>query len=813
MEKDYNEKFKERDISEELKESYLDYAMSVIISRALPDVRDGLKPVQRRILYAMYEDGLRSNAKFRKSATVVGSTLGRYHPHGDIAVYDALVRMAQDFTLRYPLVIGQGNFGSIDGDPPAAMRYSEVKLSPLAEEMLEDIDKETVDFMANYDGTREEPKYLPAKLPQLILNGAMGIAVGMATNIPPHNLTEVCEAINYLIDNPEATTQDLMEFIKGPDFPTGAIIFGKDKLKEIYSTGKGSFLCRAKAEIEENNKNKRIVVYEIPYLTSKAGIISQIAKLVEEKRIEGIKDLRDESDKEGLRVVIELKNDINPNQILNQLYKFTELEKNYYVNILALTKNGLQPQILSLKDLLVEYINHRKNIVYRRTQFLLKKAEERAHILEGLSKALDHIDAIIQLIKKSESREDALIKLCQKYKFTEIQANAILDMKLSSLAKLERDKINAELKEKQNLIKEYHLILKEPKKVLEIIKEEVNYLKNKYGDKRKTEIKPYMPESLSEEDLILEQPTLITLSNRGYIKRINPDSIRNQKRGGKGVIAYEPKSEEDILTHLLFCSTKDDILFFTDLGKMFKLKAYEINEASRIATGKSIQNYLSLDSNERVVTFLNIPSLENPKEFKYLIIATKNGLIKKTPLSEYKNIRKSGILTIKLLKDDILIGAQLSTGNDELILITENGMSIRFKESEVRAMGRNTAGVWGIKLEKDDKVISLIRSDKDSKSQILTVSEKGFSKKTPLKEYRNQKRGGKGVKTYKVTEKTGKLIKASLIKDEEYLIAVSAFGQTVKISLDSIPTLNRLTQGVKIMKLEEKDKLTSITLI
>lgn len=813
MEKDYNEKFKERDISEELKESYLDYAMSVIISRALPDVRDGLKPVQRRILYAMYEDGLRSNAKFRKSATVVGSTLGRYHPHGDIAVYDALVRMAQDFTLRYPLVIGQGNFGSIDGDPPAAMRYSEVKLSPLAEEMLEDIDKETVDFMANYDGTREEPKYLPAKLPQLILNGAMGIAVGMATNIPPHNLTEVCEAINYLIDNPEATTQDLMEFIKGPDFPTGAIIFGKDKLKEIYSTGKGSFLCRAKAEIEENNKNKRIVVYEIPYLTSKAGIISQIAKLVEEKRIEGIKDLRDESDKEGLRVVIELKNDINPNQILNQLYKFTELEKNYYVNILALTKNGLQPQILSLKDLLVEYINHRKNIVYRRTQFLLKKAEERAHILEGLSKALDHIDAIIQLIKKSESREDALIKLCQKYKFTEIQANAILDMKLSSLAKLERDKINAELKEKQNLIKEYHLILKEPKKVLEIIKEEVNYLKNKYGDKRKTEIKPYIPESLSEEDLILEQPTLITLSNRGYIKRINPDSIRNQKRGGKGVIAYEPKSEEDILTHLLFCSTKDDILFFTDLGKMFKLKAYEINEASRIATGKSIQNYLSLDSNERVVTFLNIPSLENPKEFKYLIIATKNGLIKKTPLSEYKNIRKSGILTIKLLKDDILIGAQLSTGNDELILITENGMSIRFKESEVRAMGRNTAGVWGIKLEKDDKVISLIRSDKDSKSQILTVSEKGFSKKTPLKEYRNQKRGGKGVKTYKVTEKTGKLIKASLIKDEEYLIAVSAFGQTVKISLDSIPTLNRLTQGVKIMKLEEKDKLTSITLI
>jgi len=812
MEKTTNkENFKPRDIVEELKESYLDYAMSVIISRALPDVRDGLKPVQRRILFAMNEDGLKSTGKFRKSATVVGSTLGRYHPHGDIAVYDALVRMAQDFSLRYPLVIGQGNFGSIDGDPPAAMRYSEVKLSPLAEEMLEDIEKETVEFAVNYDGTRNEPKYLPAKLPQLILNGAMGIAVGMATNIPPHNLTEVSEAINYLIDNPNATSKDLMKFVKGPDFPTGGIIFGKEKLVETYSTGKGSFLCRAKVEIEEE-KNKRIVVSEIPYLSSKAAIISQIAKLVEEKRIEGIKDLRDESDKEGLRIVIDLKNETNSNRLLNQLYKYTELEKNFYVNILALTEKGLQPQVLSLKDLLSEYINHRKEIVFKRTQFLLKKAKERAHILEGLEKALNYIDEIIQLIKKSESRDDASKKLILKYKFSEIQANAILEMKLSSLAKLEREKIANELNEKLNLIKNYEVILKEPKKILNIIKDEINYLKSKHGDQRKTEIREILPETVPDEDLIIDQPALITLSSKGYIKRIDPNTIKDQKRGGKGVIAYEPKTSEDILTHLIFCSTKDDLLFFTDSGKLFKLKAFEINEASRTASGKSIQNYLSLNNNEKVISLLNISSFIKNKNFQFLILATKNGLIKKTPLTEYQNIRKSGILTIKLLGDDSLIGAQLSTGNDDLILITAKGLAIRFKENEVRPMKRGTSGVRGIKLQKDDGVIALIRSDKDLKSQILTVSEKGFGKKTPLKEYRLQKRGGKGIKTYKITLKTGKLIKASLIRDEEFLIAVSAQGQTVKINLNSIPTLNRTTQGVRIMKLAKNDQLTSITL-
>ncbi len=806
-----NENFKPKDIAEELKEAYLDYAMSVIISRALPDVRDGLKPVQRRILYAMNEDGIKSNGKFRKSATVVGSTLGRYHPHGDIAVYDALVRMAQDFSLRYPLIIGQGNFGSVDGDPPAAMRYSEVKLSPLAEEMLEDIEKETDEFIPNYDGTRNEPKYLPAKLPQLILNGAMGIAVGMATNIPPHNLTEVSEAINHLIDNPDSTTKDLMQFIKGPDFPTGGIIFGKEKLLETYTTGKGSFLCRAKAEIEED-KNKKIIVYEIPYLSNKANIISQIAKLVEEKKIEGIKDLRDESDKEGLRIVIELKNEANSNRLLNQLYKYTELEKNFYANILALTEKGLQPQVLSLKDLLSEYINHRKEIVFKRTQFLLKKTEERAHILQGLAKALEYIDEIIQLIKKSESRDDAFKKLISKYKFSDIQANAILEMKLSSLAKLEREKIAKELEEKLTLISQYRLIIKEPKRIQNIIKEEVSYLKNKYGDQRKTEIRDYLPETVSDEDLIVDQPTLVTLSSKGYIKRINPNTIRDQKRGGKGVIAYEPKTSEDILTHLLFCSTKDDLLFFTDFGRLFKLKAFEISEAPRTSSGKTIQNYLSLNNNEKVISLLNIPSLEKNKNLKYLIIATKNGLIKKTPLTEYQNIRKNGILTIKLSKGDSLIGAQFSTGNDDLILITKKGLSIRFKESEIRAMKRGTSGVIGMKLQKDDEVIALIRSDRDLKSQILTVSEKGFGKKTPLKDYRLQKRGGRGIKTYKITQKTGQLIKGSLIKEEEFLIIVSALGQTVKINLNSIPTLNRATQGVKIMKLTENDKLTSITL-
>ena len=803
------------DIAKELKESYLDYAMSIIISRALPDVRDGLKPVQRRILYSMHEMGLGSGSKSRKSATVVGDVLGKYHPHSDIAVYDALVRMAQDFSLRYPLVKGQGNFGSVDGDPAAAMRYTEIKLTPLAEELLEDLDKETVDFVPNYDGTRTEPKYLPAKLPQLILNGTMGIAVGMATNILPHNLKEVADALIYLIDHPHASVENLMNFIKGPDFPTGGIIFGKENILEAYANGKGKIICRAKTEIVED-KITKIIVTEIPYQVNKAELIIHIAHLVEEKKIEGIKDLRDESNKEGMRIVIELKNNVIPKRILNQLFKFTSLEKNFHLNMLSLTENGLQPQVLSVKDILEEYFSHRKNIVKRRIEYLLKKARERAHILEGLSKALDHIDDIIKLIKSSENKEDAQKKLISKYSFSEIQANAILEMKLQSLAKLERKKIEEELAEKQKLIKGYLSILKEPKRIDDIIKQEIKELKDKYGDERRTETRAYLPEAITEEQLIPSQETLIALSQNGYIKRINPNVLRGQKRGGKGVIAYDAKNEEDVLIHLVSCNTRDEILFFTDRGRLFKLRAFEIAEASRTSRGKTIQNYLNLNPEEKIIILLNCPPEQAEASSAYLFMATQRGIIKKSPLKEYSNIRKGGIIAIKLMKNDKLIGASLCNKNDEIILVTNKGQSIRFSEKDTRAMGRSASGVIGIKLSSDDNVVSLITiktKEEETKKQIFVISEKGFGKRTSLKEYRKQKRGGHGIKTMKITIKTGNLIKSCLIEEEESLIAVSQKGQILKALLKDIALLGRSTQGVRIMRLDKEDKIAGITLL
>ncbi|MDD3487799.1 MAG: DNA gyrase subunit A [Candidatus Pacebacteria bacterium] len=804
-----------RDIGEELKDSYLDYAMSIIISRALPDARDGLKPVQRRILFAMKEIGLTSGAKSRKSASVVGEVLGKYHPHGDVAVYDALVRMAQDFSLRYPLIKGQGNFGSVDGDPPAAMRYTEAKLTPLAEEILEDLDKETVDFSPNYDGTRQEPNYLPAKIPQLILNGVMGIAVGMATNIPPHNLREITEAIIYLLDKPNASVGDLMQFIQGPDFPTGGIIFGKQNILEAYANGKGTIVCRAKAEIIEE-KERKIIINEIPYLVNKAELIAQIANLVEEKRIEGIKDLRDESDKDGLRIVIELKSNAIPKSILHQLFKFTALEKNFHFNMLALTENGLQPQVLSIKDILEEYINHRKIIIRRRVEYLLKKAKERAHILEGLAKALSHIDEIIKLIKSSENKEEAQKKLMAKYHFSELQAEAILEMKLQSLAKLERNKIEEELAEKNKLIKEYLLILKEPKKIVEIIKKEVQELKEKFGDERRTQIQAHLPEAIADEELIPSQETLISFSKNGYIKRISPSSFKGQKRGGKGVIGYEAKNEEDIITHLVSCNTRDQILFFTDQGRLFSLRAIEIAEASRTSRGKTIQNYISLGPQEQVVVLFNCPADMKSQSSYYLFMATEKGMIKKSLLKEYQNIRRSGIIALKLAKDDKLIGAALISKGGEIILTSQKGQSIRFSEKEARAMKRSASGVIGMKISLDDKVVSLIPielKEQKNKQQIIVISENGFGKKTNLGEYRKQKRGGRGIKTIKITAKTGNLVKSRLALDEEFLVAVSQKGQVIKAPLQSIPVLGRSTQGVRIMKLESGDKIASITLL
>lgn len=795
-------KIEEREITSELRESYLDYAMSVIVGRALPDVRDGLKPVHRRILWAMWESGITHSAKLRKSANVVGEVLGKYHPHGDVAVYDALARMAQSFSLRYPLIEGQGNWGSIDGDPPAAMRYTECRLSALAEELLTDIEKETVDFMPNYDTTKNEPKVLPGKVPNLLINGSDGIAVGMATKIPPHNLREIIDAAVHLIDKPNSSSEDIMQFIQGPDFPTGGIMYNKKEITEAYTAGRGKITVRGVAEVDE----KKIVITEIPYQVNKAELIIKIADLVQEKRIEGIRDLRDESDKDGLRIVVELKSDAVPQKVLNQLWNFTDLQKDFHMNMLALT-DGLKPRIMSIKESLSSFIAHKEEVVRRRAEFDLKKARERAHILEGLAKALSAIDKIIAAIKKSADKEEAHKKLVANFKLSDLQATAILEMKLQTLAALERQKIENELKEKQKLIKELAILLKNPQKILEVIKSELKDLKTKFGDERRTKIHITGLKEFNVEDLIPAEDTIVTMSGDGYIKRLPPNTFKRQRRGGKGLIGTEV-GEDDIVGHFFKANTHDNILFFTASGKAYQTKVYEIPVGSRTSKGKAIHNFLEIPSQE-TINALVAYSTERGKAPGYLVMVTEKGVIKKTAISEFENVRKSGIIAVGLKKGDNLRWAKLSSGKEELILTTSLGQAIRFKESQVRPMGRTASGVRGISLKKGDFVsaFDVINPEKAGGYKVLVVMDNGFAKLTELKEYKVQGRGGKGILTARVTSKTGALVSSHIISAEGELLAISVKGQILRTELKSVRSTGRAAQGVRIMRLKAGDKI------
>lgn len=803
-------------ITDEMRKSYLDYAMSVIVTRALPDVRDGLKPVHRRILYAMWNLGLRSGGKYRKSATVVGEVLGKYHPHGDAAVYDSMVRLAQDFSMRYPLVRGQGNFGSMDGDRAAAMRYTEAKMSPISEEMLFDLDKNTVDFMPNFDGSQKEPTVLPAKLPNLLLNGTMGIAVGMATNIPPHNLNELIDAINYLIENPEATTEDLMQFVKGPDFPTGGIIYNQKDIAQAYSTGKGGIVLRGRAEITEDKAGQfKIIITEIPYQVNKASLVEKIAELVKNKKLEGIKDLRDESDKDGVRVVLDLKKEAYPKKLLNALFKNTQLQETFHLNMLALV-DGIQPKVLTLKMILEEYIKHREVVVKRRIQYELDKAKERAHILEGLMIALNKIDAVIKTIKASKDREAAKVNLIKQFKLSERQAIAILDMKLATLANLERLKIETELKEKKKLIAELEAILKSRTKMLNIIKEEGEKLKEKYGDERKTKVVAHGVKEFSVEDLVPNEEGVVFMTRDGYIKRIPPDTFKTQSRGGKGVIGLTTK-EEDMVEFMFTTMTHNDVLFFTTKGRVFQLKAYEIPQAARTAKGQAIVNFLQLSNSEKVTSIL---PLDKIADYKYLFFTTEKGVVKKVELDAFSNVRRSGLIAIKIKDDDKLIWAKPTSGKDEIQLITAGGQAIRFKENDVRDMGRSASGVTGIRLKGNDIVVGMgvIGKDKDSQKglQVLSIMEQGFGKRTPLNMYKVQNRAGSGIKTAKVTSKTGKLINAYVVNMEimadKDLVIISEKGQVIRLPFKSVNQAGRDTQGVRLMRFKESsDKVACVT--
>ncbi len=796
------------DIISEMKESYLAYAMSVITARALPDVRDGLKPVHRRILFSMHELGLASSARFRKSALVVGDVLGKYHPHGDTAVYDSMVGMTQDFSFRYPLVLGQGNFGSIDGDNAAAMRYTEAKMSKLSSELLRDLEKDTVDFRPNYDQTRKEPIVFPTAVPGLLLNGTLGIAVGMATNIPPHNLAEVLDATNYLIENKDATTEDLMQFIKGPDFPTGGIAYGYKDMLHAYSGGRGGVVCRGEAEIvEQKGGNFSIIITSIPFRVNKANLIMSIAELVQEKKLDGIKGLRDESTKD-IRVVIDLKNGVVPEKVLNYIYKNTQLESNFNFNMVALV-DGV-PQTLSLKSILSEFISHRKEVVKRRSMYDLRKAEEREHILLGLKKALDFIDKVIKTIRASKDGATAKLALMKEFKFSDLQAVAILEMKLQKLAGLERKLIEEELKEKQKFIAEMKELLANPKKMLKLISTELSDIRAKYSDVRRTKIVKGGVKEISEEDLIPDVETVLVFTAGGYIKRTDPHEYKSQKRGGVGVVDLETK-EEDFVTMLVSGSTHSDLLFFTNLGKAYSIKMYDIPEGRRATKGKSIMNFLSLSSDEQVTSILPM-SKEMKKSGTSLMLVTKEGVTKKMSSESFKDVRRSGIIAIKLDKGDSLISALLTEKGDEVMIATTLGQSIRFKESDIREMGRTAGGVRGMKLGKDDEVIGVDVIKKENKDgYFLTMSANGLGKKTPLKEYKVQHRGGSGIKTAKVTPKTGKIIVAKVLTgEEEELIAMSKKGQVIRTALKDISSLGRQTQGVSIMRLRSGDGIASI---
>jgi len=797
------------DIVGEMKDSYLAYAMSVITSRALPDVRDGLKPVHRRILFAMHEMGLTSSSRFRKSAAVVGDVLGKYHPHGDVAVYDSMVGMAQEFSYRYPLILGQGNFGSIDGDGAAAMRYTEAKMSKISGELLRDLEKETVSFRSNYDQTRKEPTVLPSAVPALLLNGTLGIAVGMATNIPSHNLAEVIDATLHLIKNDDSTTEDLMQFIKGPDFPTGGIAYNYKDMLHAYSTGRGGVVCRGEAEIvEQKGGNFQIIITSIPFRVNKSNLIMAIAELVQDKKLDGVKGLRDESTKD-IRIVIDLKNTAVPEKVLNYIYKNTQLESNFNFNIVALV-DGV-PQTLSLKSILSFFISHRKEIVKRRAEYDLRKAEEREHILFGLKKALDKIDRVISVIRKSKDGQVAKFNLMKEFKFSELQTIAILEMKLQKLAGLERKAVEDELKDKQKFIKETEDLLASPKKILDVIGKELGEIRGKYMDERRTKIVKGGNKEIKDEDLIPDTETVLVFTAGGYVKRTDPSEYHSQKRGGVGVVDLETK-EEDFVTMLVSGSTHSDLLFFTNLGKAYQMKMYDIPEGRRATRGKSIMNFLSLSNDEKVTSVLSM-SKEIKSSASSLMLVTKNGTSKKMPGESFKDVRRSGIIAIRLDKGDQLVSALLVDKSDEVMVATSNGQSIRFKESDVREMGRTAGGVRGIKLSKGDEVISVDVIKKENKNgAFLTMSANGFGKKTPLKEYKVQKRGGSGIKTAKITPKTGKLIVAKVLRgNEEELIAMSKKGQVIRTALKDISSLGRQTQGVTIMRLRTGDSIASLT--
>ncbi len=806
MDERHDGKIVERDINEEMQTAYIDYAMSVIVARALPDARDGLKPVHRRILYTMHEDGLTADKPYRKSAATVGDVLGRYHPHGDASVYDAMVRLAQDFSMRYRLIDGHGNFGSVDGDPPAAMRYTEARMSKLAAYMMTDIEKNTIDFMPNYDDRLQEPTVLPAQIPALLVNGSSGIAVGMATNIPPHNLDEIIDGIIKIIDEDEVTDEDLMEVVKGPDFPTEGIIVGREGIREAYKTGRGKITLRAETEIEEMSGNRqRIIVNSLPYQVNKAKLIENMAQLAKEKRLEGISEIRDESDREHkVRVVIELKRDANAQVVLNQLLKHTQMQISFGIIMLALV--GGEPKILNLRQALDVYIEHRKEVVLRRTQFELDKALARAHILEGLKIAIDNIDEVIKIIR--ESYDDAKERLMERFKLSEIQAQSILDMRLRTLQGLQREKIEEEYEELMKLIEHLKEILNSETLVFQVIKEELLKIKEKFGDERKTKIIAAEGE-IEVEDLIKEEQTVITLTHFGYIKRMPIDTYKSQRRGGKGITGLSTR-EEDFVTQIFTASTHDTILFFSNKGKLYRLKGYEVPEAGRTAKGTAIVNLLSLDAGEKISAVIPI---QNFAEGKYLLMGTKNGLIKKTALTEYDSSRKNGLQGITLKEDDELISVKLTDGEDNVVLVTRNGICITFDEKDVRPIGRTAQGVIGIRIDEDDEVIGMESVIRGGKATLLAITENGFGKRTETDEYRVQQRGGRGVITYKITPKTGKLVGVKIVNGDEDVMLITDKGTIIRMKVEEISVLGRSTQGVTLMRTSDGGKVVSIEVL
>lgn len=796
-------KIKDVDIERQMKDAYIDYSMSVIVGRALPDVRDGLKPVHRRILYTMNQVGLTPDKAFRKSAHVVGNVMADFHPHGNLSIYDAMVKMAQPFSIRYPLVKGQGNFGTLDGDPPAAERYTEAKMDRLSLEMLRDIDKETVDFGPNYDGSQQEPLVLPAKYPNLLVNGSNGIAVGMATSIPPHNLSEVIDAVIELIDNPEATIDDLTEYIKGPDFPTGATIMGKTAIKEAYRTGRGKVTVRAKAEIEELSNGKSLIIFtEIPYQINKARMVEKIAELVKEKKIDGITDLRDESNRKGIKIVVETRRDVSPAILLNNLYKHSQLQDVYSVIMLALV-NG-QPKILNLKEMLTHYIGHQKEVLTRKTIFELRKAKERAHILEGLLIAIEHIDEIIRIIREAYS--DAMERLMERFSLSEVQAQSILDMRLRRLQGLEREKIQNEYREILENIKYLQSILDDEKILFGIIKEELTKIKEKYGDDRRTEIIE-SSEEIDILDTIEDEEVAVTMTHHGYIKRLPMDTYKNQRRGGKGIASMTTR-DEDFVTKLLLTSNHSKILFLTNKGRLFRLNVYEIPQSGRTAKGVNIVNLIQLAKDEKITSLLPIKDVADDA---FLVMCTKKGIIKKTPISDFRKSSRNGIIAISLKEDDHLINVKITDGNQQFILITKEGKAIMFDESQVRDMGRAAMGVKAMKLSPNDEIVSMELVD--FSKEILVISERGYGKRTKLEEYKVQARGGMGVKTYKISEKTGKLVGAKVVSEDEEIMIINSDGSLIRMDVKQISVLSRVTSGVKVMRTDEGAMVSSLARI